>query len=79
MSGVEGLRHSGLARLGLRSLMILAYLVYVAGTVLQVGLDRIVADFPLAEYLGATVVLVVGLLFVNWFFETESAGDDEAS
>lgn len=76
MSAVAGLRHSGLSRMGLLALIVLGYVVYIAGVLLE-HRDNIVADFPLVEVAGATVALIVGLLFVRWFFIRELEASDE--
>lgn len=77
MSVVSGLRRSGLSRLGLLALIVLAYLVYIVGRLLEVGLGRLVTDFPVVDVVGSTAGLIVGLLFVQWFFQTDQAGTEE--
>lgn len=73
--GVTGaLRHSGLARKGLLALVVLAYAVYVAGTLLETvrgGLDQLLTTFPYVDLIVATVGLLVAGWFISWFFVTE--------
>ena len=71
MSVVEGLRHSGLSRVGLLALIVLGYLVYLAGVLLEAR-DHLLTAFPVVEVGGATAALIVGLLFVQWFFVREA-------
>ena len=73
MGVVEGLRHSGISRLGLMALIVLAYVVYVAGVLLEAGAELLTA-FPTAEVGGATAALVVALLLVRWFFVRAGPG-----
>ena len=76
MATESGIRTSGVSRLGLLALIILAYLIYTVGKLLEVGLDRLLIDFPVVEIGGATAGLIVGLLFVRWFFETAPSATD---
>lgn len=77
MATESGIRTSGVSRLGLLALMILAYLIYTVGKLLEAGMDRLLTDPPIVEVVGATAVLIVGLLFVRWFFETGPPSADE--
>lgn len=82
MGVVSALRHSGLARKGLLALVVLAYLVYVAGVLLQIlrdGFDQLLTAFPYVDIGLATVGLVVAGILISWFFVTEPVAveDDE--
>jgi positive regulator of sigma E activity len=78
MGAVGALRHSGLARKGLLALVVLAYLVYVAGLLLEVGVDGLLSEFPYLRITVATAALVVAGLFISSFFVTEEeAAEDE--
>ena len=79
MGAVRALRHSGLARKGLLSLVVLAYLVYVAGTLLEVGLDGLLSEFPYLKLAAATAALVVAGLLISSFFVTEEAAAEGES
>lgn len=75
MATGSGIRTSGVSRLGLLALIVLAYLIYIAGKLLEVGLAGLVTDFPAAEVGWATAALIVALLFVQWFFRPGSSGE----
>ncbi len=70
MTLVARLRRSGIARIGLKWLLSLAYLVYVAGRLLELGLGRLVADPPVVELLAATTALVAASWLVDRAFGT---------
>lgn len=76
MGAVRALRHSGLARKGLLALVVLAYLVYVAGTLLEVGLGSLLSEFPYLKLAVATAALVVAGLLISSFFVTEAEAED---
>lgn len=80
MGVVSALRHSGLARKSLLSLVVLAYIVYVAGILLQVlqqGADQFLTDFPYVDIGAATVGLVVAGILISLFFVTEPPADED--
>lgn len=74
MSTVQLLKESNVARFGTYTLVILLYVIYTLGTLLQWGVTGdVVARTAAIRIGGATVAFIVGLALIRWFFER--AGD----
>lgn len=70
MSALGAIRRSNLARLGTFALIILFYVVYVLGSLLEFGFGQPGIDPITRRVGGASVALIVALLVLRWFVET---------
>lgn len=69
MSAVRAIRQSNLARLGMSALVVLLYIIYVVGKLLEFGLVGPIREAPVVEITGASAGLIIGLLLIHRFFQ----------
>lgn len=71
MGTLGAIKQSNLARFGTYGLVILWYVIFTFGTLLQYGFTGVTAETPAIRIGVASVAFIVALGLIRWFFEAK--------
>lgn len=72
MSTLRAIKQSNVARYGTYLLVIMLYVIYVLGTLLQFGFGGAGLRQQGIRIAVASVVFILALMLLRWFFETKT-------